>query len=92
MYRISFRHHQDSEQGIRKSDDHSDKRFLEQINKDALYIFPVSLYAATETFDLKKAGRKAHKWTGKELTEEEKKSLERTKKRVRRYASKFNLI
>ena len=60
--------------------------------KNDLYIFPVSLYAATETFDLKKAGRKAHKWTGKELTEEEKKSLERTKKRVRRYASKFNLI
>ena len=36
MYRIIFRHYQDSEQGIRKSDDHSDKRFLEQINKDAL--------------------------------------------------------
>ena len=36
MYRISFRHYQDSEQGIRKSDDHSDKRFVEQINKDTL--------------------------------------------------------
>ena len=36
MYRIIFHHYQDSEQGIRKSDGHSDKRFLEQINKDAL--------------------------------------------------------
>ena len=60
--------------------------------KNDLYIFSVSLYVATETSDLKKAGRKAYKWTGKELTEKEKKSLERTKKRVRRYVSKFNLI